>query len=158
VRRIRVYVDTSVFGGTADDEFAAASQRFFQRVHGGDFIVLVSELTIRELMKSPTKVQQVLADLPEGSVEMVPADQEAMALAKAYLDEGILTGSSVADALHVATAVVAGAELILSWNFKHIVNYDRIRKYNGVNALRGYPSIEIRSPLEMTYGDEGENV
>ena len=59
------------------------------------------------------------------------------------------------DALHVAAATVARADLILSWNFKHIVNYQRIRRFNGVNALEGYVAIEIRSPLEL--GDEIEN-
>ena len=57
-----------------------------------------------------------------------------------------------------ATAAVARADLILSWNFKHIVNYDRVHKYNGVNALNGYQAIEIHSPLELIYGDEDEDI
>ena len=64
----------------------------------------------------------------------------------------------IADATHVAAATVARADLILSWNFKHLVNYNRIRKFNGVNALKGFAQIEIRSPLEVSYGDEGEDV
>ena len=62
------------------------------------------------------------------------------------------------DKSHVAAATVARADLILSWNFKHIVNYDRIHKYNGVNALNGYKAIEIHSPLELVYGDEDEDI
>jgi len=62
------------------------------------------------------------------------------------------------DAVHVATATSAGADLVLSWNFKHIVNYDRIHKYNAINLLNGYQQIEIRSPLEMTYEDENEDI
>jgi len=76
-----------------------------------------------------------------------------MALAQAYIDAGILSSSRMADAIHVAAATVARADLILSWNFRHIVNYDRIRKFNGVNALNGYPPIEIYSPLEVN--DDG---
>ena len=53
------------------------------------------------------------------------------------------------DALHVASATIAGADLILSWNFKHIVSYDRIQLFNGVNILQGYRALDIRSPLEM---------
>ena len=53
------------------------------------------------------------------------------------------------DAGHVAAATVAGADLIVSWNFRHIVHYDKIRAYNAVNLLHGYREIEIRSPLEV---------
>jgi len=158
MRRIRIYVDTSVFGGTADEEFAVASRRFFHRVCGGEFVVLVSQITLDELTGAPDDVQQVLKDLPDDCLVHAVADEEAMALAQAYLDAGILSGSHLADAIHVATATVAGADMIVSWNFRHIVNYDRIRKYNGVNALKGYAPLEIHSPLEMLDDHEGKDL
>ena len=155
MRKLRVYVDTSVFGGTDDEEFAAASWRFFERIQGGEFIVLISQVTVDELQGAPARVQSVLKELPADGAVFVPASREATALAQAYIEANILGKSSLGDALHVATATVAGADLILSWNFRHIVNYNRIHKYNGVNALRGYPPIEIHSPLEI--GDVNEN-
>jgi predicted nucleic acid-binding protein len=158
MRKIRVYVDTSVFGGTEDEEFAVASRRFFERVHRGEFTVLVSQITVDELTGAPAAIQNVLKELSGDSLVLVPAGREAMALAQAYLDANILSSSSLADALHVATATVAGADVILSWNFRHIVNFDRIHKYNGVNALKGYPPIEIHSPREMSDVDEDEDV
>ncbi len=158
MRKLRVYVDTSVFGGADDEEFAVASRRFFERVHRGEFIVLVSQVTVDELQGAPPCVQNALQGLPADGTLFVPARPEAAALAQAYIDAGILGKSSIGDALHVATATVAGADLILSWNFQHIVNYSRIHKYNGVNALRGYPSIEIHSPLEIPDVDENEDV
>ncbi len=97
-------------------------------------------------------------ELAADDVVFVPAGPEATSLAQAYMDANILGKSSLADALHVATATVAGANLLLSWNFRHIVNYDRIHKYNGVNALNGYPRIEIHSPLEVSDADENENI
>ena len=154
MRKIRVYVDTSVFGGVGDEEFAVPSQRFFERVRGGEFVVLVSEITEQELSRAPVQVQDVLRELPSDSLVLVPASTEAKALAQAYLDANIIGSSSVADALHVATASIAEADLILSWNFRHIVNYDRIHKYNNVNALMGYPPLEIHSPMEMSDDDE----
>lgn len=158
MRKIRVYVDTSVFGGADDDEFSAASRRFFERIRSGEFLVLVSQITIDELQGAPSQVQQVFKDLPTDSVVFVSTDAEATALAQAYLDAGILGKASLADALHVATATVAGADLILSWNFRHIVNYDRIHKYNGVNGLKGYSAIAIHSPLEISNADENEDL
>jgi hypothetical protein len=153
VRKPRVYVDKSVFGGTADEEFAVASRRLFDRVCRGEFVVLVSQISLDELTDGPHGVQQILRDLPHGRLVEVPADQKAMALAQAYVDAGILSTSRLADAIHVATATIARADLMLSWNFRHIVNYDRIHKYNGVNTLKSYPPVEIHSPLEVTKDD-----
>lgn len=158
MRKIRVYVDTSVFGGTEDEEFATVSRQFFERVHRGEFTVLISQVTMDELTGAPARVQEVLKRLPGDSLVLVSADREAMVLAQAYLDASILGRSSLADAIHVATATVAGADLILSWNFRHIVNYDRIHKYNGVNALMGYPPIEIHSPMEMSDDDKNQDL
>ena len=74
------------------------------------------------------------------------------------MNAGVVTRTHESDALHVAAATVARADLIVSWNFRHMVNYERIRKFNGVNAMEGYPAIEIRSPLEIQYGDENKDV
>ncbi len=158
MHRQRVYVDNSVFGGTEDEEFVEASRRFFERVRGGRYLVLVSRVVLDENERAPEEVRQVLADLPPGSVEEIPIDDEVDALAQAYIHAGVLGSRRIADATQVAAATVARADLILSWNFKHLVNYDRIRKFNGVNALNGYPQIEIRSPLEVSYGDEDQDV
>ena len=154
MRRIRVYVDTSVFGGTQDDEFVVASNRFFEQVRLGGFVVLLSDETQRELTDSPEAVQAVWLHLPPASVELIGLNDEARSLADEYLDAGVLGEASIGDALHVAAATVAGADLILSWNFKHIVNYNRIRGFNSVNVRMGYRAMTILSPREVG-DDEG---
>ena len=68
---------------------------------------------------------------------------------QAYLTAGVVPPASRVDALHVALASVAGADALVSWNFKHLVQLRRIRGFHAVNLLRGYPLIEIRSPLEV---------
>ncbi len=158
MHKIRVYVDTSVFGGTQDEEFSEASVRFFERVGEGDYIVLVSGITYAELEDSPSKIKSVAEDLREGTWEEVRVDDEVRALAEEYIAAEVLDANSVYDALHVAAATVAEADLILSWNFRHIVNYDRIRKFNAVNLLKGYRTIDIRSPEEVRYGDQDEDL
>ena len=92
------------------------------------------------------------------AITTVPVSPDAEKLADAYVAAGVLGKASRADGLHVAAATVAGADLIVSWNFKHIVNYNRIRRYNAVNALNGYRSLEIRSPAEVAYDDENEDL
>jgi len=158
VRKIRVYVDTSVFGGTQDEEFAEPSRRFFERVDQGEYLVLLSATTYGELERAPEGVSRVLRRLSRQEFEEVPVDAEVRALADAYLEAGIVGRASADDALHVAAATVSGADVILSWNFRHIVNYDRIRKFNAVNLMRGYRTLDVRSPLEMGYGDEAKDV
>lgn len=160
MHKIRVYVDTSVFGGTQDEEFKVASNRFFQHVKQGRYAVLVSEVTVDEISRVPADVQRALTGLPQESVVKVPAEveDEAKALAHAYTAAGIMGNASIAYAMHVAVATVARADLLLSWNFRHIVNYQRINEFNGVNSLNGYPRVAIHSPLEMTYGDENEDL
>jgi len=149
LRKLRVYVDTSVFGGTEDDEYMDESRRFFSHVQRGDYTVLLSDETLRELELAPEIVKALWKRLEPINVELVRIDDEVQQLAEAYIDEEVLGKASQGDALHVAAATVADADLILSWNFKHIVNYDRIRGFNGVNLKHGYRTMSIMSPMEI---------
>ena len=149
MRKTRVYVDTSVFGGSEDEEFSEASNRFFDLVRSGRFVVLLSEETLRELENAPAAVHRLWDSLPTEQLEAVHIGQEVANLAQQYVEAGVLGVGSMSDALHVASASVAGADLILSWNFRHIVNFDRIRGFNGVNVLNGYRTMTILSPLEV---------
>ncbi len=153
MRRIRVYADNSVFGGTEDEEFAEASRRFFERVRGEEFVLLMSNESVREILGAPAPVQEVWRSLPPACVEKAEINQEVKALAEEYIEAGVLGRASESDALHVAAATVAGADLILSWNFRHIVDYNRILGFNGVNVRMGYRSMVILSPLEVCNED-----
>ena len=108
MHRIRVYVDTSVFGGIQDEEFAAATEEFFRQVRQGTFVVLVSPLTTAELEKAPDRVRSVLRDLSEDQIEPILLDAEVKSLAEEYVRSEILGPASADDATHVAAATVAG--------------------------------------------------
>jgi len=86
---------------------------------------------------------------------VVPISADALDLQQAYIDAGILTSRWADDALHVAMATVADCGLVVSWNFKHIVHFEKIPQYNAVNARHGYRPLAIYSPLEVLhYGNE----
>lgn len=153
MRKTRVYVNTSVFGGMHDEESAEVSKRFFERVKSGQYVILLSNETVRELLRAPPSVQEVWRSLPPASVERVIINEEVKALAEEYIEAGVLPRACESDALHVAMATVAGASLVLSWNFKHIVSYSRILGFNSVNVRSGYRSMVILSPLEVTDED-----
>ena len=74
---------------------------------------------------------------------------EAAELAESYLENKIVTKKSADDALHIAIATISNANVLVSWNFKHIVNLDKISKYNMINIVNGYKTIEIRTPREV---------
>ena len=153
MHKIRVYVDTSVFGGMQDEEFAGATKAFFEGVDQGKFVLLISEETIRELLDAPEAVRSFWEGLSNEALERVVIDNEVKDLAEKYIEAGVLGPASASDALHVAMASVARADLVLSWNFKHIVNFSRIKGFNGVNVMNGYPVMTILSPLEVAYND-----
>jgi len=156
--RPRVYVDTSVIGGCEDQEFSSISRAFFEQVRRGRYLLLVSELTYYELQKAAEAVRRHFDTLTEDCVAEVPIDAEVEALAQAYIDAGALPASRRADATHVAAATVARADFLLSWNFRHIVNINRIHKFKGINIQHGYPAVEIYSPLELSHDEQEENV
>lgn len=117
----------------------------------GKRLALISDLLQLELEEAPTRVRQLLNELPADSIERVALDEEAIELANAYIQDGAVAESSLSDARHIAMATIARADVLVSWNFKHIVNLNRIRRFNAVNLKSGYPTIEIRSPNEVLY-------
>ena len=149
----RIYIDTSVIGGCVDSEFQVASLRLIRAILSGRATMVLSELTARELAPAPVAVKEILAGIPSSNLEYLSFSAEADDLAQAYLLEHVVTPSFSADALHIAHATVARVDVLVSWNFRHIVNLQRIHAFNAVNLKRGYPLLEIRSPLEV-FADE----
>ena len=149
MRRLRVYADTSVFGGCFDDEFAEASRTFFRDVAAGRFVVVIADAVLRELALAPEQVRGILKDLPADAVERITLTEEIGRLRDAYVREGVLGRASRNDAEHIASASVAVVDLLISWNFKHIVHFDKITGFEAVNLLHGYRPIRIFSPREV---------
>jgi hypothetical protein len=151
-----MFVDTSVIGGCLDDEFALPSRLLFAEFRSGRAVVVVSLLTLAELELAPSDVRMVLTDLPVAAVEYVEMDEEAARLADAYIADGVVGLGSLADAQQVAIATVNKVDVIVSWNFRHIVNLNRIRLFTATNLRHGLPTPEIRSPLEVLTQNEEE--
>jgi predicted nucleic acid-binding protein len=149
LKTLRVYADTSVFGGCLDDEFSEESISFFKEVRNGKFILVLSTTTLRELEEAPDDVKKILSEIPVNHVELIKFSDEIKELRDAYLEAKILSETSKYDAEHIASASVAEADMIISWNFKHIVHYDKIIQYHSVNLLHGYKPIAIYSPKQV---------
>ena len=146
---MKVYADTSTIGGCFDGEFKEWSVALFDEFISGTKLIMLSDLTIQELEFAREEVRSLVALIPESNRVDIIVDDEAIKLAENYITEGALTNKSYNDALHIALATLNNADVLASWNFKHIVNLDRIRLYNSINILFGYRLIEIRTPREI---------
>ncbi len=153
----RIYIDTSVIGGCYDEEFKPWSDLLIREFLSGQKIAILSDVTIDEVQDAPEYVQNKLGELIKyGHHELIAADREANELARSYIQEGAVSVKFYEDALHIAIATINKATVLASWNFRHIVNLERIRQYNAVNIKKGYPLLEIRSPRDIVKMEENE--
>jgi hypothetical protein len=146
---MKVYADTSVIGGYFDREFREWSIALWDEFIAGSKFIMLSDLTAQELEFAREEIRNIVSDIPETNRVDIIIDDEAIKLAETYITEGALTNKSYNDDLHIALATINNADVLASWNFKHIVNLDRIRLYNSINLRLGYRMIEIRTPREI---------
>jgi len=148
MKKLRIYIDTSVLGGYFDDEFNVDTKLLFEEILRGEYRLVISDLTERELVNAPDRVRTLLRDL-KIDFEVIAVTQESIDLAMDYIKEKVVGQTSLDDCIHIATATIHKLDLLISWNFKHIVNVIRIRGYNSINLRNGYPTLEIRSPKDL---------
>jgi len=148
-RKLRIYIDTSVIGGCCDNEFSEWSNRLIKDFKRGLYVPVISEITEAEISKAPQEVHDILFDLIQHKCEVILETEESIELAQQYIEAKILTANFENDARHIAVATVNNVDIVVSWNFKHIVHFDKIRLFNSVNIKEGYRSIEIYSPREV---------
>jgi predicted nucleic acid-binding protein len=147
--KLRIYVDTSVIDGCFDTEFSKWSKPLFEEFKAGSKLLMLSDITLVELKHAPENVREIIKEVADVNIISVSLNDEAGRLADKYLKEKAISKKYFNDALHIAIATVNSAHVLVSWNFKHIVNISRIRLYNSVNLKYGYPELEIRTPMEV---------
>lgn len=145
-----IYLDTSVIGGCFDIEFEKWSNGLFFDIKSGFFKVATSDVVVAELYNAPEKVKSKYKELFEYDIEIFEIDSNVEMLTDAYLGHKILTQKYKNDMVHIALATVNNADILVSWNFKHIVHYDKIAKFNAVNIEYGFRQLSIHSPREVT--------
>lgn len=147
--KLRVYADTSVFGGYFEEPFLAGSKALFEHFVKGDLRLVLSALTLQELLPAPKKVRDLIDSIPPAYVEPLDRSPRAAELADAYLASGTLTKNQLEDARHIAAATIAKVDYLVSWNFKHILHPQKMPEFNRVNLERGFSILKIRTPLDV---------
>ena len=148
-KKLNLYIDTSVIGGYFDVEFEEETKILFQSILNNEFHVILSAVTEDELINAPEKVRELLNLIPNENKTRIELTEEAVMLGDTYIAENVVGKTSREDCFHIALATIHKADILVSWNFKHIVNVMRIRGYNAVNLKLGYSNIDIRSPKEI---------
>ena len=153
----RIYLDTSVFGGYFEPEFELWTKLLIDKIIKGEIKLLYSQLTEIELSRAPDYVKDLVKQIPDKYIEFIAITEEAFELADQYVKENVVGKSSLEDCRHIAIPTLSNADILASWNFKHIVNLERIRGYNSINLREGYQMIEIRTPKEIfNYEDDNK--
>jgi len=145
----RIYIDTSVIGGCFDEEFQEWSNKLFEEFINGNKIAVISNITTEELIDAPNYVKEKLYQIPFTCIITLMRNEEVDFLAEKYVEFQVVSDKHYNDALHISFASIDNVDVLVSWNFKHIVNLDRIMKYNSVNLMFGYKHLEIRNPKEV---------
>lgn len=144
-----IYVDTSVFGGCFDDEFKEYSNKLLDEFKKGTSKMMISDLVMRELKNAREEIREQPLKIPFKHLIHTKNPLKVITLANKYIAGGALAKSDYADAVHIATATMQGADIVASWNFKHMVNTDKVKIFNAINKGEGYRTIEIMTPREI---------
>jgi len=154
MKQQRIYIDTSIVGGFFDKEFEKETKMLFQRLEKEEVVFITSDLLFKELENAPPNVKYLLENYDKKFLEKAVATAEVDELAEKYIAEKVVGRTSLDDCKHIALATINKVDVLASWNFKHIVNLERIKGYNGVNLKMGYSTIEIRNPKDLVYYGE----
>ena len=155
MKKLRIYVDTSVIGGCFDPEFRLWSEALMEDFRQGRYIAVISEVVATETAAAPEFVKSLHEELLGLPAEVVEVDEDAVSLVQRYIERSVLGQRFLNDMLHIALATIAEVDVLVSWNFRHIVRLDKIRLFNAVNLEQGYKPLAIYSPREViSYGAE----
>lgn len=127
---------------------------FFWASKAREILYCLTDLTLRELIQAPEGVRKLTETIPDQYIELSSLTEEAEILASHYISDGVSTPKFESDAQHMAMATILKVDSVVSWNFKHRVNFFRIKQNNSINLKLGYQTIDIRTPKEVIYGNE----
>jgi predicted nucleic acid-binding protein len=149
MRPLLAYLDTSFIGGLLDKEFAEESGRVMGLIEEGLLRACVSTVVTAELLRAPRRVVEMYATRVSSVVPVVEVSDDVESLLAAYFEHGAAKRSAVNDARHIAAATVFSCDLVVSWNFKDLVNIRSQRAFEAVNLLMGFRPVRIVSPMEV---------
>ncbi|MDR1941170.1 MAG: PIN domain-containing protein [Endomicrobium sp.] len=157
MKKLKIYLDTSVISmldQTKSQDRMADSQKLWTKIKKNEFDVVLSTITLDELNKNkPDKKAKLLHYLKQIKYSLISINEKSIEVASRFVNLGILKQKSFDDCQHIAAAIISECDVIVSWNFKHIVNHKTIEGVKAVTALEGYDDVLIYSPSILIGGE-----
>jgi len=158
LKKLKIYLDTSVISHlTAEDtpDKMADTLVLWEELKQGKYTAVISNITVEELEQCYEPKRSLLIDfIRQIKIELITQNPEVDALANEYITNEVLKQKSYDDCLHIACAVISNCDFIVSWNFKHLVNYKTIKGIKIVNSINDYREIGIFSPTMVIESEE----
>ncbi|GHV18542.1 hypothetical protein FACS18949_16740 [Clostridia bacterium] len=160
MRKLKIYLDTSVVSHLDQQdvpERMAETHKLWKRIKANEYEVVMSDVTIREMAACEESKRDTLFEyLDQIKYEVVAVNERMVEIAGKIVDLGILRQKSYDDCQHIAAAVVSECDVIVSWNFSHIVNPKTINGVKAVTALEGYRGLLIYTPSILAGGEDND--
>ena len=163
MKKLKIYIDTSVIGYLYQEtqpEKMADTRKLWKLIKQGEYQVVISELLFEELNANPNEEikKTLLGFLAEIDYQNMQITEEIEELAQLVVETGILTQKSYDDCVHIACAIINDCDVLVSWNFKHLVNIRTINGVRGLSNIKGYGNIDIVQPtILIQNGDEADD-
>lgn len=155
---MKVYLDTSVISYLDQKdtpERMKETQDMWEFFKKGQYEVYISDVVVYEIKKCSMEKREILLDyLDQIEYNIIETDENTVSLAEKFIDFGVLKRKSYDDCRHIAAAVLAGCDIIISWNFKHIVNVKTIQGVKAVTTYEGYKDLMIYPPSALLREEE----
>lgn len=146
----KIYLDTSVISALFDERNPsrqALTEGFFAQIH--NFEVYLSDVTLEEIAKTNNESLQEKMQRCVVPFAVLKKTDTVITIAKELVQNQAVPPTSVADAYHLAVAMVAGMDYLLSWNFKHLVRLKTKEVVHQVAIGHGYQPLQIIAPPEL---------
>lgn len=158
MRKLNVYLDTSVLNFLfADDapELREITIEFFNEyVKNQIFNTYISDVVLKEILntKDYAKREILLKASKDYNLEILALTNEAESLANIYVKEKVIPENKFEDAEHIAIDTVNQFDILLSWNYKHLANFNKKQKVKIINARENYLyPLDLITPMELIY-------
>jgi predicted nucleic acid-binding protein len=145
---MKIYIDTSVYGGYYDDEFEKPTKELFRRIRSGWFEVIYSDVVDSEVAKAPSNVKRLYALYKKNAIRVAITPQ-VVALARLYITQKVLPEKMLFDALHIALCSIHGIAYLVSWDEKHIVSPITQIQISQINIENGYENLMLVTPFKL---------
>lgn len=160
MQKLKVYLDTSVISYLYQEDAQEKMQdtlQLWERFKEQQYEVYISDIVINEISGCTEEKLNILMDyLDQIEYHLIATNEDTVGLAEKFIDFGILKQKSFDDCQHIASAILAGCDIIISWNFKHIVNIKTIRGVKVITTLEGYKDLLIFPPSVLLESEEDE--